>query len=224
MSGFWHGKADLVCAWHKVNHNNAKPTTDTMKTLFTFALAGLLATSALASNDNEDLMALSDARAKFKKVNVLLKEGVGKAKVAILDENGKILHQRRVKATDENVLVPYDLNSLPCGEYQVKITTEDEEVTYTVETFDKKKEIREYPLMAYGKIIDGETINLAVIGLTEPGVDVKIRYEENDKLIYTETIDHPDGFRKDYKLEGVNPEDVYLEVTDVKGRTRILHF
>ncbi|WP_026954350.1 hypothetical protein [Algoriphagus vanfongensis] len=195
-----------------------------MKTLFTFALAGLLATGALASNDNEDLMALSDARAKFKKVNVLLKEGVGKAKVAILDQNGKILHQRRVKVSDQQVLVPYDLNDMPCGEYQVKISTEDEEVTYTVETFEKTPEIREYPLMAYGKVIDGETINLAVIGLAEPGVDVKIRYEDSDKVIYAETINHPDGFRKDYKLEGVNPEDVYLEVTDIKGRTRILHF
>lgn len=25
-SGFWHGKPDLVCGWHKVNHNIAKPT------------------------------------------------------------------------------------------------------------------------------------------------------------------------------------------------------
>ncbi|SHO59515.1 hypothetical protein SAMN04488108_0152 [Algoriphagus zhangzhouensis] len=25
-SGFWHAKPDLVCGWHKVNHNIAKPT------------------------------------------------------------------------------------------------------------------------------------------------------------------------------------------------------
>lgn len=195
-----------------------------MKTLFTFALAGLLAISTLAANSNEDLLADTDARAKFKKVNILLNEGVGKAKVAILDDEGKVLHQRKVNVGDEKVIVPYDLNNMPCGEYQVKITTEDEEVIYKVETFDRKPEIGELPLMAYGKIVDDETVNIAVIGLTEPGVEVTVRYADSNKIIHTETVDHPDGFRKDYKLKGVNPEDVYFQLTDNLGRTKTLYF
>jgi len=195
-----------------------------MKTLFTIAMAGLLATSTLASNSNEDLMALSTASARFKKVNVLLKEGIGKAKVAILDEDGKMLHQRKVNVKDQQVIVPYDLNEMPCGEYQVKITTEDEEVTYKVETFERKKIIDEYPLAAYGKKVDDQTINLSVFGLTEPGVRVKVRHEDSDAILHSERINVSEGFTKDFKLQGLSPEEVYLEVTDSKGRMKILHF
>ncbi|MDF2159272.1 hypothetical protein [Algoriphagus sp. CAU 1675] len=194
-----------------------------MKTLFTFALAGLLASSSFAANDNDDLMALSDVGTKFKKVNVLLKDGVGKAKVAIMDQDGKMLHQRKVKVEDQDLVIPYDLNELPCGEYKVKITTEEEEVLYTVETFERAPAKEEMPLVAYGKKLDDETVHLAVVGLMEPGVEVKIRYEANGNLIHSEEIDQPEGFKKDYKLKGVSPEDVYFELKDSLGRTRVIH-
>lgn len=195
-----------------------------MKTLFTFALAGLLASSSLAATSNEDLMAMSTVNTKFKKVNVLLKEGVGEAKIAILDESGKKLHQRKVKATDHDVVIPYDLNTLPCGEYQVMITTGDEQVVYSVETFEKPQPIAEYPLMAYGKLIDDQTVNLAVIGLEEPGVNVKIKSQKGNRTILEENIDQAEGFKKNYKFEGMSPEDIYFEITDAKGRSRTLYF
>jgi hypothetical protein len=194
-----------------------------MKTLFTFALAGLLATSSFAANENEDLMALSSVNAKFQKVNVLLREGIGKAKIAIMDEDGKMLHQRKVKVQGD-VMVPYNLDHLPVGEYHVMITTVDEEVVYTVETFERIPEVVSYPLMAYGKLINDNTINLAVIGLNEPGVDVKIRMERGDKILYQEQIDQAEGFRKDFILNGINPSEVYFELKDAQGRTRIIHF
>jgi hypothetical protein len=194
-----------------------------MKTLFTFALAGLLATSSFAANENEDLMALSSVNARFQKVNVLLREGIGKAKIAIMDEDGKMLHQRKVKVQGD-VMVPYNLDHLPVGEYHVMITTVDEEVVYTVETFERIPEVVSYPLMAYGKLINDNTINLAVIGLNEPGVDVKIRMERGDKILYQEQIDQAEGFRKDFILNGINPSEVYFELKDAQGRTRIIHF
>lgn len=195
-----------------------------MKTLFTFALAGLLASSSLAATSNEDLMAMSNVNTKFKKVNVLLKEGVGDAKIAILDEFGNKLHQRKVKATDHDVVVPYDLNTLPCGEYQVMITTDQEQVVYSVETFEKPQPVVEYPLMAYGKLIDDHTVNLSVIGLEEPGVNVKIKSQKGSRTILEEDIYQPEGFKKNYKFKGLNPEDIYFEITDAKGRSRILYF
>ncbi|MFT4856359.1 MAG: hypothetical protein ACI8YP_002710 [Algoriphagus sp.] len=194
-----------------------------MKTLFTFALAGLFATSSFAANENEDLMALSSVNARFQKVNVLLREGIGKAKIAIMDEDGKILHQRKVRV-QEDVMVPYSLDDLPVGEYQVMISTVDEEVVYTVETSERFPGIVSYPLMAYGKLVDDHTINLAVIGLNEPGVDVKIRMERGDKIIYQEKIDQSEGFRKDFILNGIDPSEVYFELKDALGRTRIIHF
>jgi outer membrane lipoprotein-sorting protein len=194
-----------------------------MKTLFTFALAGLLATSSFAANENEDLMELSSINTKFQKVSVFLKQGIGKTKIAIKDENGKMLHQRNIKVK-ANVMVPYNLDRLPVGEYQVIISTEDEELIYIVETSERVPEIVEYPLMAYGKLIDDHTINLAVIGLNEPGVDVKIRMERGDKILYEEKIDQAEGFKKNYVLNGINPSEVYFELKDALGRTRIIHF
>ncbi len=106
----------------------------------------------------------------------------------------------------------------------MRISTEDEQVDYTVATFDQPISKDKLPLMAYGKIIDEETVNLTVIGLDEPGVDVEIRYAETNKLIHEEQIKQPEGFRKNYRLNGVSPEDVYLNVTDAKGRSKTIHF
>lgn len=196
-----------------------------MKTLFTLALAGALSFSSLAvSAADDDLMALSNVKAKFKKVNVLLKDGVGEAKIALFDQSGRKLHQRKVKVNDGDVIVPYNLSDLPCGEYKVRISTDNEQVDYTVATFDKPIPKDQLPLMAYGKIVDDQTLNLTVIGLEEPGVDVEIRYAENNKLIHEETISEGAGFRKSYKLTGVAPEDVYVHVTDAIGRSKTIHF
>jgi len=195
-----------------------------MKTLFTFAIASALTLSSLAANAADDLKANSDVKANFKKVNVLLKEGVGDAKVAILDPNGKKLHQRKVHVEGQDVVIPYNLTELPCGEYTVRILTEDEEVEYTVETFEMPIKEESAPLVAFGKEIQGNSINLTVVGLEEPGVEVTLRYAETDRVILQEEIYQPEGFRKNYKLKGVSPEDVYVQVTDVKGRSKTIYF
>ena len=195
-----------------------------MKTLFTLALAGALSFGSLAAPVADDLMALSEVKAKFKKVNVLLREGVGEAKIALYDNTGKKLHQRKVKVGDGDVIVPYNLTDLPCGEYKVRISTDSEQVDYTVATFDKPIPPAQLPLMAYGKIVDDTTVNLTVVGLDEPGVEVEIRYAESNKLIHSEEITEPEGFKKNYRLRGVTPEDVYLSVKDAQGRSKTIHF
>ncbi|MBN3518903.1 hypothetical protein JYB62_02725 [Algoriphagus lutimaris] len=194
-----------------------------MKTLFTLAMAGALSFSALANAD-DDLRELSDVNSKFKKINVLLKEGVGDAKIAIIDMNGHKLHQRKVHVKNDDLMVPYNLDELPCGEYQVRISTDDEEVVYTVETKERPIPTEELPLMAYGKLLDDDTINLAVIGLTEPGVEVKVKTEKEGSVIFEEYIDQAEGFKKDFTFNGIDPKDIYLELTDALGRTRIIHF
>ncbi|MDP2039583.1 MAG: hypothetical protein Q8S14_00885 [Algoriphagus sp.] len=195
-----------------------------MKTLFTLALAGALSFSSLAASAAEDLMAMSNVQAKFKKVNVLLKGGLGEAKISLYNEAGKKLHQKKVKVGEGDIIIPYDLNGLPCGDYQVKIANADEEVVYTVATFEKPAPAAELPLMAYGKVMDDQTLNLTVIGLEEPGVNIEIRHEVTNKLLHKEKISQAEGFRKNYKLRGVSPEDVYLNVTDTKGRSKSIYF
>ncbi len=195
-----------------------------MKTLFTFALAGALSLSSLAASAADDLLALSSAQAKFKKINVLLKEGVGEAKVAIYDPSGKKLHQRKIKVNHEQLILPYNLDDLPVGEYRVKISTEAENVEYKVTTFDPAPAPEALPLVAFGKALDEETVRITVIGLTEPGVNIEIRDEVSNKLIFSESIDQEEGFRKNYALRGVEAKDIYVKVTDSKGRIKNLYF
>ena len=195
-----------------------------MKTLFTFAIASALTLGSLAANASDDLKANSEVKANFKKVNVLLKEGVGQAKIAILDPDGKKLHQRKVKVSGQDLVIPYNLNELPCGEYTVQILTDEEMVEYTVETFEKPQETVEMPLVAFAKEIEGNAINLTVVGLDEPGVEVTLRYAESGRVIVKEDIFQPEGFQKSYRLKGVTPEDVYVQVKDAKGRSKTLYF
>ncbi|MDN3204598.1 hypothetical protein [Algoriphagus sediminis] len=194
-----------------------------MKTLFTIALAGFVSMSSLANENNEDLMALSGAKANYKTVNVLLKEDVGEARIAIYDMNGKRLHQRKVKDADRDQVIPYNLEDLPCGEYQVEITTDEESVSYTVNTFNRPIPVEELPLKANGKKLDNNKVNLSVFGLVEPGVEVEIRYEENDRVLHAETIETPKAFSKNYSFDGVEAEDIYFHLTDALGRTRVIH-
>jgi len=116
------------------------------------------------------------------------------------------------------------MKNLPAGEYQVKIVTNDEEVIYTVETKEQPISSNDLPLMAYGKVLDDNTVRLAVVGLLEPGVDVKVYSSESGKLIHKEKIDQAEGFVKNFSFNGLKATDIYMEVKDVKGRSKTLFF
>ncbi len=195
-----------------------------MKSLFTVALASALSFGAFSTQASDDLKELSAVNTSYKKVNVMLKEGVGAAKISVLTPEGKLLSSRKVNVQDENLVVPYNLTNLPAGEYQVRIVTNEEEIRYTVETMDQPIPASELPLMAYGKSLDDNTVRLAVVGLLEPGVQVEIFASETGKLIHEEQIDQPEGFTKNFSFAGVQSDEVYMKVTDVKGRTKTLFF
>ncbi|SFU13486.1 hypothetical protein SAMN04489724_4234 [Algoriphagus locisalis] len=195
-----------------------------MKTLLTVALASALSFSSFVASASEDLRALSAVNSNFKKINVTLNEGVGKAKISIMSTDGKVLNNRNVRVKGETLMLPYNMESLPTGEYLVKIVTEDEEVTYTVETSEKLTPATELPLMAYGKLIDSNTVNLSVFGLNEPGVDVEIISSANGTVLFTDHITQEEAFRKDYTFTKTNVKDIHLKVTDSQGRSKTLYF
>ncbi|MEN2284117.1 hypothetical protein AAGF08_18380 [Algoriphagus sp. SE2] len=193
-----------------------------MKTIIALAMASALSFNAIAAD--EDLRELSEVSSSFQKINVTLKSEVGNAKISILDHNGKNLTNRKVRIKSTDVVVPFNLGSLPQGEYLVKIVTDEEEVIYPVETYQRPIPVEDLPLMAYGKAVDENTVNLAVIGLTQPGVTVEVRSSQSGKLIYQEFIDQPEAFKKDFSFEGLDTKDIYMEVTDSMGRKRVLFF
>ncbi|MBN3518905.1 T9SS type A sorting domain-containing protein [Algoriphagus lutimaris] len=193
-----------------------------MKTILALAMASVISFSALAAV--EDLRELSGVSSTFKKINVTLKSEVGDAKISIMDESGKKLADRKVHLKNTDVVVPFNLNSLPEGDYLVKIETNEEEVIYEVETIDRPIPTNQLPLMAYGKAIDDNTINLSVIGLTKPGVKVEIHSASSGELIHEEFINQPEAFKQDFYLKNLKADEVYLELTDALGRSRTLFF
>lgn len=193
-----------------------------MKTILALAMASAISFSALAAD--EDLRELSGVNSTFKKINVTLKSEVGDAKISILDESGKKLADRKVHLKNTDVVVPFNLNSLPEGEYLVLIETKEEEVIYEIETVDRPIPASELPLMAYGKAVDDNTINLSVIGLTKPGVKVEIHSANSGELIYEEYINQPEAFKQDFSLKNLKADEVYMELTDALGRSRTIFF
>ncbi|MCH6235085.1 DUF3244 domain-containing protein [Cognataquiflexum rubidum] len=193
-----------------------------MKKLLTLALAATLGVASIANASNDGIEEMSSVRSKDKKVAISLKEGLGKVKLAVLDSDGKKLHQQYVKVK-EDMQVPYDLSQLPAGEYQISIESNikepsAEKMIYTVET---KEAPAPLPLMAYGKSIDENSFRLAVIGLEEPGTKVEI-LDQNGRSIFSEKIDQAEAFTKVYHLKNLNNKDVSLKVTDATGRTKTL--
>lgn len=195
-----------------------------MKTLLTAVLAVFLAFSSFASEKAESLMSLSHIHTMYKKFDVHLEEGVGKAQISILNTEGQELHHRTVNAKN-SLIVPYNLNALPCGEYQIMISTKDEKVLYTIETKDEIPLTSvDYPLMAYGKISNDNLLSLTVVGLEKAGVIVQFYTKDGDRLIHEEYVSQPEGFRKNFRLKGVHAGNVYVSVTDALNRNRVLFF
>lgn len=195
-----------------------------MKTLITLALAASMGLASLAHASNENAAALSSVTTKDNKISVYLKEGMGKVKLAILDEDGKTLHSQRVKVKTD-IKVPYDLSKLPSGEYHVLIESNIKEnnADYTIYTVETKEEPIAYPLMAYGKNLDNSAFKLTVIGLEEPGVEVTI-VDSKGKVLLKESIQEPNAFKKVYRLENIKTENVSVIVKDQKGRVKNLYF
>lgn len=195
-----------------------------MKTFITLALAATIGLASFANASNENASALSSIKTKDNKVNVYLKEGMGKVKLAIMDQDGKTLHSQKVNVKTD-LKVPYDLSQLPAGEYHVLVQSNIKEnnADFTVYTVEKEEAPAVYPLMAYGKTLNNSSIQLTVIGLEEPGVEVRIMTQKG-KLLYKEYIDEPKSFEKVYRLEKIGAEDVSIQLKDKKGRTKGLYF
>ena len=191
-----------------------------MKMLLTSALVLGLSIFSFAGPNDETLMELTSVRTNHQKVVITFKEPMAKVFISILNAEGDLIARKKYK-TQEAVSVPYNLSDLPEGNYRVKIETKDEIAVYDIETVERKKTV-EYPLMAYGKLKDRNTVNLLVVGLEKPGVQVDI-YNHLNQKIKSEYIDQPEGFSKDYKFSGARSSDVYFHLKDAQGRSKYVH-
>lgn len=190
-----------------------------MKMLLTSALILGISFLSFGEPADESLMEVTSVRTNHQKVIITFKQAMDKVYISILDAQGDLLVKKKYR-TKEPVTVPYNLSDLPEGNYQVKIETVDEIAVYEIKTIERKKV--EYPLMAYGKLKGRNTVNLLVVGLEKPGVQVDI-YNHLHQKIKSEYIDQPEGFSKDYKFVGSGVPKVYFHLKDSQGRSKYIY-
>ncbi|RZS97458.1 DUF3244 domain-containing protein [Cecembia calidifontis] len=192
-----------------------------MKKILTMALIATLGLSGFANAGDESVEALTEVSNSNNRVKVILKEGLGKVRLEVLDLQGKKLHQQTVFVKND-VMVPYNLSELPVGQYQLKIEANNKGLEPEVAVFDLERKLtkEEIPLMAYRKNLDDDSIKLTVIGLDEPGVTVAIA-DRSGKKIFEEKIMQTGAFSKIYSFRNFKANDVSVQVTDAKGKSRI---
>jgi|GEM_PF-421362 len=169
----------------------------------------------------EGLMAVTSVEANNERISVSFKEPVGKVLIIIFNEDDKILARNKYNAKTA-MKIPYNLAELPEGNYSVFVKTKDEEATYNVET-KAKKVVFERPIVAYGKVIDRNTINLMVLGIEKPGIQVDI-FDENNYRIASDKVNVAEGFEKNYKVIDREVEGLYMRIKDAQGRKKYIYF
>lgn len=195
-----------------------------MKKFLTLALAATLGVASFANANNEKVSSLAEVKNSNNRVRVVLKEGLGKVRLALLDEDGKKLHQQTVFVKND-VLVPYNLSELPAGVYHLMIEnsgkgSENDMVIYEVE---RKEDPINIPLTAFRKDLNENSVKVSVVGLDEPGVQVQFS-DRFGKEIYAEFVEQPEAFSKVYTFKNIKAKDVNIHLMDAKGRTKNLFY
>lgn len=197
-----------------------------MKALLTFALVLSLGASTFATEKPTYDKALSHVQAKEKTVFVHLGQELGKVRLTIIDSKGKKIHQRTLNVKTD-IRIPFDLSQLPEGKYQVEVEPISKDKLNESQIFDVvTKEAAApmvLPLVASGKLVKDGKIKLAVFGLEEPGLDVKIKTQQG-RLLHEEKINVENGFIRFYQFKGVRMDGIRMELKDVKGREKTLYF
>ena len=119
-------------------------------------------------------------------------------RVKIYDPQNHLIHNRQIRNSG-GFLRSYDLSQLEKGNYLFKIIDKTGSVT---------KQVQNYPLfeqtaeVAVRQLKDNKKYNL-IVDADQASVKVKI-FDEDENLIFVETIDSESGFSKTYDLSRVS--------------------
>jgi hypothetical protein len=187
-----------------------------MKTITTLMLVIGLSFSSFAID--KSLMEVSSVEIQEQRFILNLAEAIGPVTISIYNPEGKIIDRNffQVKTAQK---IPFNLSQLPEGEYEVKLDTKEESLSFNI---NSHKEV-EKKLMAYAKAIDENTFNLLVVGVTDPGTKVTI-YCNDHKVLTTDEIQELGSFSKNYHLKYMKLNEIYLRVKNAEGKTKYLYF
>lgn len=189
-----------------------------MNTLMTILLALAIQLGTFVSPNEKPLAEVTMVESLNQKFNVHLLEGVGRVHISILNQKGKLVDITTFKI-DGPTVIPFNISGLPEGNYTLKIETKLEEIAFEVSS----KKPLEKKLLAYANVKNDNTANLKVAGIENPGIKVTF-YDQSHRRITTDQVDVAGGFSKDYILKNRKLKEVYMEVKDQNGKSKIFHF
>ncbi len=187
-----------------------------MKTLITTLLAFSMFFTSYANN--KGLMEATSIETRDNSFTLKLSEALGRVQVSIYNTDGKLIEKNLFKINGP-LNIPFNLSQLPEGNYRVKLETREESMNFEV-TNTKKVEKK---LLAYGKIINNNTIALKVVGIEKPGTAITF-YDKFHKKIASDKVNVLGGFSRNYVLKNFNSSDVYVKVVNAEGKTKYLYF
>ncbi len=189
-----------------------------MKTLMTLLAALFIQLGAFAIPNEKPLAEVTMVESLGQKFKVHLMEGVGRVNISLFNQKGKLIDKTTFKI-NEPTAIPFNLSQLPEGTYTVKVETKLEEISFDIPS---KRPVQK-KLLAYTKVKNDNTVNLKVVGIEKPGVKVTF-FDQSHRRITTDKVEVAGGFTKDYILKNRKLKEVYMEVRDQDGKSKIFYF
>jgi hypothetical protein len=189
-----------------------------MKTLLTLLAALFIQLGSFASPNEKPLAEVTMVETFQQKFKVHLMEGVGRVNISLFNQKGKLVDKTTFKI-NEPTAIPFNLSQLPEGNYTVKVETKMEEIFFEIPS---KKPVQK-KLLAYTNVKNDNTVNLKVVGIEKPGVKVTF-FDQAHRRITSDNIEVSGGFSKDYILKNRKLKEVYMEVKDQDGKSKVFYF
>lgn len=189
-----------------------------MKTLLSLLFFFVLSVSSMANPGLKELKENTQIEAEDQLVRVHFKTALERVELRLTDMVGKTLFNATYQ-TKEPVIIPINLSRIAEGNYVLHVIAEEGSNLYEIEN----RKTLLLPLMAYGKKVGPRKVSLLVVGLEKPGTTIKF-FDRSNHLLLQETIDEPNGFRKDYIFEHLAVDELTLKVIDAKGREKYIRF
>lgn len=189
-----------------------------MKTLMTLFAALLIQFGVVAAPNEKPLAEVTMVETLGQKFKVHLMEGVGRVNISLFNQKGKLIDKTSFKI-DEPTAIPFNISQLPEGNYTLKVETKMEEIAFEIPS---KKPVKKR-LMAYADVKNDHTVNLKVVGIEKPGIKVTF-FDQAHRRITSDNVEVTGGFTKDYILKNIKLKEVYMEVKDQDGKSKVFYF
>ncbi|UII22238.1 T9SS type A sorting domain-containing protein [Fulvivirga ligni] len=143
---------------------------------------------------------------KFKLV--YFKPDQGEVKINIYNYSGEKVYEQSVINSD-GFSQPFNFESLPVGEYKFEVINPDGSKTSKIVKHGMANETLKANIL---NVNDGKRFRLAVLKYATSPVSVVIT-DDNDKVVFEETIKSSEGFRKIYDLTDSESSSFNFQIT-----------